>query len=275
MTEKNTDPVDGLSPAELLRRASQAARDAVDGKSGSDNAADISEQRQSVSDEIEAARGILGNLARFKSVVETIWFTYLKPVSLLLQPLFSRYWRFCKYLFNRAAFDRAGKYHRKRAAGAVIALFLATIFFGYHLIYTAVPLAVRFSYDAVMVNLLSETDAFIFSQPSPVEGEPGILSVYACKTYPCEGQIDSIEFRLRDSVYLDFISFFKYFQPHDPGELAGAFVTEENACSVEFYGKRVKYLGFYPYITKAICLPVSGSTSPEQALEQIRSVAAK
>ena len=77
---------------------------------------------------------------------------------------------------------------------------------------------------------------------------------------------------MRDSIYLDVVSFFEHFQPHDPGELAGAFISQENACNVTYYGNRWKYFDLHPYIISATCTPVSGSKSPEEALDQMRSM---
>lgn len=153
----------------------------------------------------------------------------------------------------------------------IFGMSLFTLFFGFHLLFNAIPLAARFSYDAIAINAFSDTDVLIFSQPNGIEGQPGELVVYACERYPCEAQFDSVEFRIRDSVYLDVLSYVRYLQPHYPGELAGAFVSEENGCKVRFYGRRIKLLGLYPQITHAVCQPINGSNA-NQVLATVADV---
>lgn len=114
----------------------------------------------------------------------------------------------------------------------------------------------------VMRHLRETTKTIIASfLGNGIEGRPGELVVYACSGYPCEGQFDATEFRIRDSVYLDVVSYLRYLQPHYPGELAGAFVSEENGCKVRYYGMRVKLLGLYPQITQAVCQPINGNNA--------------
>jgi hypothetical protein len=76
---------------------------------------------------------------------------------------------------------------------------------------------------------------------------------------------------MRDSVYLDFVRFATRGEFHDPGELAGAFVSEENACNVTYYGTRNKTLGWYPYIFEATCRPINGNDA-DTVLDQMRSL---
>ncbi len=198
---------------------------------------------------------------------ETIWHTYLRPLSWLLTPLFRLLWRGYVALFNKLSFDKRGKFRRHRAAAAVVSMAAATLFFGYHLVWNGIPIAARIAYDAVAINLFSYEDTLVFSKPDWVAGEHGILSVFACRRYPCEGQTDSIEFRMRDSLYLDLTRTVTKMEPHDPGELAGAFLSEENACNFEAYGIRVKYLGFYPYLFRATCRPINGANAAEVLAE--------
>lgn len=114
-----------------------------------------------------------------------------------------------------------GTYSNTRGAGTIFALLVFTIFFGFQLVTNAIPLAARFAYDAVAINSSSQTEVLVFGQPDGVEGNPDELVVYACRRYPCEAQFDSVEFRIRDSTYLDVVSYVRHFQPHYPGELAG------------------------------------------------------
>ncbi len=202
-------------------------------------------------------------IQRIVATARVVWQDYLWPISRILNPPLRGYWWCCKKVFNKISFNANGEYVTKRGAFAFVLLSIFTIFFGYTFVTRAIPTAARFAYDAVAINLTSKEAIMVFSQPNPVVDRPGELAVYACRKYPCEAQIDSIEFRMRDSVYLDALSFLKHFQPHDPGELAGAFVSEENGCKIRYYSRRMKYLGFYPYITHAICRPINGSNSTE------------
>lgn len=203
-------------------------------------------------------------MAKIDRVVGTgsiLWNRYLRRTWIVLSWPFRKYWVLCVNLFKRVSKDPDGSYSKARGAAAIFGLGVFTLFFGFQLIFNAIPLAARFTYDALAINLLSQSDVLVFSQPNVVEGRPGELVVYACKRYPCEAQFDSVEFRIRDSIYLDVVSYIRYFQPHYPGELAGAFVSEENGCKVRYYGKRIKFIGFYPQITHAVCQPINSSNA--------------
>lgn len=203
--------------------------------------------------------------------LETIYDKFIEPVANVVSPVLGWYWRGCKNVFNWASHSKDGSFMKSRAAVAGVTLLAATGALAYAIPTTIVPNAVHFTYDAVAINAFDKHDTLVFSQPSPVEGEPGILSVYACRQYPCEGQTDSVEFRMRDSVYLDFVRFATRGEFHDPGELAGAFVSEENACNVTYYGTRNKTLGWYPYIFEATCRPINGNDA-DTVLDQMRSL---
>ncbi|MGH1413697.1 MAG: hypothetical protein ACRBB0_09385 [Pelagimonas sp.] len=217
----------------------------------------------------QSKRGLGGQVAaksqfltRVFGTAEIVWNRYIFPAWRVFNWPFRWYWRLCRWVFRKISF-RGDSYSKTRGAASFVALGLITFFLGFHLLFNAIPLGARLAYDAAAITLFSRQDVLIFSQPDPVEGRPGELTVYACRKYPCEAQFDSVEFRMRDSIYLDVRSYLKHFQPHDPGELAGAFVSEENGCKVSFYGRRIKMLGFYPLITKAVCQPINGSNSEE------------
>ncbi|MFC0156812.1 hypothetical protein [Mameliella alba] len=201
-------------------------------------------------------------LDRFIGTARIVWQRYLRPTWHVFNRPFRWYWRLCRWMFRKFAF-RGEQYSKPRGAAAFVALSLFTIFLGFHLVVHAIPIGARLAYDAAAITLFSREEVLIFSQPDPVEGRPGELTVYACRKYPCEAQFDSVEFRMRDSLFLDVRSYLKYFQPHDPGELAGAFVSEENGCKVRYYGRRVKSLDIYPMIFRAVCQPINGSNATD------------
>ncbi len=199
-----------------------------------------------------------------------LWNSYLRPIWSIFGWPVRKYWNLCVRLFRKFS-NKDGAYSKSRGAASIFGLSLFTLLFGFQLLFNAIPLAARFTYDAISINAFTRTDVLIFSQPNGVEGRPAELVVYACERYPCEAQFDSVEFRIRDSVYLDVMSYARHLQPHYPGELAGAFVSEENGCKVRYYGRRIKLLGLYPQITHAVCQPINGSNS-EQVLDAVADV---
>jgi hypothetical protein len=120
-----------------------------------------------------------------------------------------------------------------------------------------IPATVEFGYDAVVITTLSKKDTYVFSKAEEVEGRPDVYRVFACRKTPCEAQIDSIEYRIRDSMFMDAVYLTRYGIPYDTGELAGAFLAEKNKCEIKWYGKRRKFLGAYPKIVTAKCEVVS------------------
>ena len=226
-------------------------------------------EAQKATEEEIARRSLAGRIAakslflqRLFGTADIVWQRYFSPIWRVFRWPFRWYWHLCRWIFNKVSF-KGDDYSKTRGAAAFFCLFLVTVFFGFHFVFNAIPLVARLTYDAVAINLFSKQEILIFSQPDPVVDRPGELTVFACRKYPCEAQFDSIEFRMRDSTYLSLRSYLKHFQPHDPGELAGAFVSEENGCKIQYYGRRVKVLDFYPLITRAVCQPINGSNSAE------------
>lgn len=191
-------------------------------------------------------------------VLRYIWNEVLRPITKFINPIFLFYYRICQKLYGKFAPNKAGKITRKRHVITIACLSIVSVFFWYQTIVNIIPKTIRFAYEAVVINVTKKEAILMFSQPSTVEGKSETWSVYACKRYPCIGQVDSIEFRLTDSIYLDVVRLFSSFEPHDPGELAGAFVSSENACKVKYYGVRLKYFSVYPKIISATCLPAMG-----------------
>lgn len=225
------------------------------------------EARRKAAEKSVADRAPLARFGRITGTLDILWHRYLRRVWRVFSAPFRWYWRLCVRLFRHFSRNAEGEYSNSRGATTIFALLVATVLFGYQLVFWAIPIAARFSYDAVAINLFSDTDTLIFGQPNGIEGRPGELVVYACTGYPCEGQFDATEFRIRDSVYLDVLSYLRYLQPHYPGELAGAFVSEENGCKVRYYGMRIKLLGLYPQITQAICQPINGDNAQDTLAE--------
>ncbi len=159
-------------------------------------------------------------------------------VEKLLEPyLKSRYWKPVKPLAT----------HLLTLAISILTVYVA--------VFKVIPTAAVFTYEAVVISTMAKTDTFIFSKTDEVESKPGEHRVYACRQTPCQAQFDSVEYRIEDSLFMDAVYLTRHGIPYDPGELAGAFLGETNVCEVRWYGKRRKFLGFYPKIIGASCQP--------------------
>ncbi len=181
----------------------------------------------------------------------------------ILGPILRLYWRFCKKVFKWLSYKN-GSLSIPRALAVCVAL----VVFSWTLVLHAIPFTARLVYDVSAVELFSYQEALIFSKPEQI-GDTGVYNVFACRQSPCNGSTDSVEFRIRDSIWLDIKRVLTKFDIHDPAEIAGAFLSEENACVITAYGRRAKLLGWYPYVINAICKPVNGDNG-EQILENLR-----
>ncbi len=237
-----------MSDDELLKRA----------KDLSDQ---IESEQQPANNKLMTKLSSLAIWRWFKSIFNIfkyIWNGVLKPITKFINPILLFYYRICKKVYNKLAPNKEGKITKKRHVVTIAGLAIFSMFFWYQMIFNIIPKTAKFTYEAVVINVTKKEAVLMFSQPSTVEGKSETWSVYACRRYPCTGQVDSVEFRINDSVYLDVMRMFSSFEPHDPGELAGAFVSSENACKVQYYGFRLKYFGVYPKIISATCLPAMG-----------------
>ncbi|MCD8563373.1 MAG: hypothetical protein LRY54_04950 [Alphaproteobacteria bacterium] len=207
-------------------------------------------------------------------------------------------WNAYKAGFTRVSYTKDENGERnvlspKRAAAAVLVSLplLYGAYGGYSWYYSNLG---GVAYDAVAINYApigklittGHTDwgpkrgVFIFGAADEVEGHPDIYKAPACVQSPCEGQENTVQFRIRDSAYLDLTrlvgSLFKgdfsntdFGEFFDPAELAGTFLSGKNVCYVEFFGTRHKTFGWYPYIMNATCEDVQDGNI-DQALKNMR-----
>ncbi|HRQ60420.1 MAG TPA: hypothetical protein PLO23_02740 [Alphaproteobacteria bacterium] len=184
--------------------------------------------------------------------------------------------------FKRMAFDQDqnGEYTilipKRTAAAIALSIPLAWgAYHGYSWYYSNLG---RFAYDAVAINMYPAKNlivngdtswapkrgVFIFGAADEAEGQPDVYRAPACLASPCEGQQNTVQFRMRDSAYLDIKRFFTsildgdlantdFGEFHDPSELADTFLSGKNVCYVEYFGVRHKTLDWYPHITHAVC----------------------
>ena len=205
--------------------------------------------------------------------LETIWTSKaLAWLSLGTSFVVRKYYGACKWAFLKYSMDENGEYNKKRGAVAGVALAAFTAVAATHI----VPFTLKTSFDAAIIEGFSYEGTSVFSKPNWVSAEENVLNVYACSKYPCQGEVDSKEYRLKDHPWLDLKLLFQG-SVHDPAEVAGAFLSEENVCNFTAHGKRVKFplvdikYGFWPYITEANCTPVNGD-NVEEVLEEMRAL---
>lgn len=119
-----------------------------------------------------------------------------------------------------------------------------------------IPTTYTFGYDAIAMNFLAKEKTLTFGKQSSVtDHRTDKFSVFSCTEFPCD-QTNSVEFRIRDSLYKDVSSILTTGSPYNPDSVAGVFISDKNECTVKYYGRRFKYLGFYPHIMDASCTPI-------------------
>ena len=273
---------DQLSAAERLRRAMEAAE-------ASKNPEDEGDRYKKAKARARAdeSGNIFGEVWRtaylrygfVKNAYDTIEVIFKSKMFLVLTLGLSfvvqKYWRFSKWAFKKFSVDNdTGIYDKKPVAIALVVLLLFTWF--------GVPFTLRLTSEAVMIEGFSHWTTEIFSKPDLIDESRNIWSVSSCSRYPCEGETDTTEHRMSDSTWLDFKYLMTGRVSHDPGELKGAFVSEENACNVKEYSYRLKVPfnisipmilpqnGFYPMIFVANCDSVNADNWQE-VLERKRA----
>ena len=151
-----------------------------------------------------------------------------------------------------------------KAIRALIIQAVVTLAIVYGVIFTVVPGAVKFVYDAVTIELLSyETAPIFLGKPewiSDYGNGDEIISVSGCDSLPCT-EDNSREYRLRDSLYLDVVYWVTRFEPYDHADIAAIMQSERNYCSIDKgYGTRNKVFGWYPYIFGVTCYDLPQGT---------------
>jgi hypothetical protein len=250
---------DEISASERLRLAVAAAEASRRGEDGA-KASDAKSGRADILTELwRTAYLRYGFVKNAYDTIEVIFNSKMILVLTLgLSFVVKHYWRFLKSAFRWYSVDQAsGQYDKKRGALALVVLSLFTWF--------GVPFAIRLSSEAVMIEGFSYWRTEIFSKPDLIDESQNIWSVSSCAQYPCRGEEDTTEHRMTDSTWLDLKYLLTGRISHDPGELKGAFVSEENACNVREYSYRLKVPfnfsipvilptnGIYPKIVEANC----------------------
>jgi hypothetical protein len=192
-----------------------------------------------------------------------------------------KYLQLSKKGFDRFAYDQDGEYNYKKGGTLIAAWLPATGFLAYKGVTSILPafaIAIATTaYDATVVNSFAHWETHLYGKASVFSAEENVWTVSACDGYPCQGQVDTTAYRMRDGLYLDLREFWNHGQPHDPEELQAAFNSEQQACNVLEYGMRIKIpfapasWGTFPHIIDAHCIPVDSDNWQEQ-LDYMRSI---
>lgn len=201
---------------------------------------------------------VIGKLLR---TLDVIWNDWARPVTRFLKPITGRIWRFYHWSYQKFAHvkceDDTRTFSSKRAAVVTLALAIITILTPVILVKHVVPGIARTTYDAVMLTTLKE-DRLYLSRAELINPDRNMYQVTGCRDLSnCKGGVNTTYYRLRDNIILDIQYWVTRFEPYDPAEIAGAMVSELNDCSIKYYGRRSKALGWYPYIISASCVPAS------------------
>lgn len=199
-------------------------------------------------------------LSRILAVLDTLWNDWARPATQFLTPVTSRIWRFYGWSYNKFAYargeDGARAFSRNRAAVVTLALAAITIATPFILVRNIIPATARTIYDAGMLATMKE-DRLFLGRAELINPDRQLYQVMGCRDISgCDGGDNTTYYRLRDNIILDIKYWTTRFEPYDPAEIAGAMVSELNDCTIRYYGRRSKALGWYPYIISASCVPV-------------------
>ncbi|WP_425409659.1 hypothetical protein [Hyphococcus sp.] len=199
-------------------------------------------------------------LAKALGFFDTLWNVWARPFTRLFNPITDRVWQFYRWSYSSFAYarDETGAVALSRNRAIIVTFLLAfiTITAPVIIIRNGIPLLSRTVYDAGMLVTMKE-DRLFLGRAELIDTEGRLYQVMGCRDISgCDGGDNTTYYRLRDNVILDVKYWITRFEPYDPAEIAGAMVSELNDCSIRYYGRRSKALGWYPYIVNASCVPV-------------------
>ena len=259
---KEDEPLDKAKRA--LKKAQRTAQSLENPDTGQEHAVAREPGRRTDDKAVDEESDGLSDLplvgGMFRSL-DTIWQRSGGRVFRILQPLLTASVRFYRWSYRRfgreSGTDGASKYAPLRVIAVTIALAILTVLVPYTVVRHGIPLALKTSYDGIMLMTVRE-DSLFLGRPDIIDAEREIYQVTGCRDIGgCDGGDNTIYYRLRPNLILSLQYWFSRFEPYDPAEISSAMVSELNECTVRYYGRRVKAFGWYPYIVKASCRPVS------------------
>jgi len=267
MSQKD-DPLKAAHDA--LKRAKRVSSAAEEGTQSPDEAKAKGKAKAAPSREIKTLASVAGGLGgitgKVLGVLDVLWNQWLRPVTRFFKPITDRIWRFYSWSYRKFAHidapDRITEdgtperiFSGKRGAAVTLALIAISIITPLFLIKHALPAMGRTAYDGAMLTTMKE-DTLFLSRAELINPDRGVYQVTGCRDIKgCTGGDNTTYYRLRDNIILDIKYWTTRFEPYDPAEIAGAMVSELNDCTIKYYGRRSKALGWYPYIVSASCVP--------------------
>ncbi len=217
------------------------------------------EQKPSGASKIASATKLLTYWRKIENAFDIVWNGWLKPVTHFVSPISRRIVSFYRWSFASFAYkgpETARIFSRSRAGYTVLALAAFTIAAPFVLIQQIIPTMSRTIYDAGMLFTMKEDKLFL-GRAELINADRQLYQVMGCRDISgCDGGDNTTYYRLRDNIILDIKYWTTRFEPYDPAEIAGAMVSELNDCTIKYYGRRSKALGWFPYIINASCTPV-------------------
>jgi len=245
---------------DLLKRAQDALKKEHRSAPKEDPPTDKDDPQPSIMESIAWLQRMLGRWRKIAAVLSVMWNDWAQPVAERLNPVFQRIWDWYKIIFARFGYvdgANGGRvFSQRRAAVVVAGLAALTIAAPLFTIRVIIPETFQAIYDGTMLFSL-ENDTLYLGRPDLVDPDRELYQVMGCRDISqCDGGENTIYYRLRPNLILNVKYWFTLFEPYDPAEIAGAMVSELNECSIQYYGRRVKALRWYPYIINATCRPV-------------------
>ena len=239
----------------------KAARDALkkaQRMSAEETTASTKRQQPGAS-KFASASKLLAFWRKLENAFDIVWNGWLKPVTRFFSPISRRIVSFYRWSFTSFAYrgpKTARVFSRNRAGITVLALTALTIAAPFILVQQVIPTITRTIYDAGMLITMKEDKLFL-GRAELINADRQLYQVMGCRDIAgCDGGDNTTYYRLRDNIILDLKYWTTRFEPYDPAEIAGAMVSELNDCTIKYYGRRSKALGWYPYIINASCKPV-------------------
>ena len=251
-----------LTAAMAALKKSQLTKEAAPSKADQDKAASQPQRTHPNKAQRKAQHSklTLPGADKVTAVFDVFWNGWAKPVTRFLNPITTRIWRFYRWSYEKFAHvktkDGNRIFSRNRAAIVTAVLAVLTLMTPIVMVRQIIPTVSRTIYDAGMLATMKE-DRLFLGRAELINPDREIFQVMGCRDIKgCDGGDNTTYYRLRDNVILDIKYWTTRFEPYDPAEIAGAMVSELNDCTITYYGRRSKALGWFPYIVSASCTPV-------------------
>lgn len=162
--------------------------------------------------------------------------------------------RYQRWIWNRFARNKAGRYTGKRIAATL----LMTAF-----LLWLIPSMLLTVWQAGLMATTWKDEVVFLTSAEEVDPLSEVHSIRGCRAIPCR-ESDAIYYRVRSSWMHDGYALLKRGHMFYPEEVAGVVAPGVNRCEVTSYGIRIKALmrgwGIYPEMLDAVCTPYQTET---------------